>query len=355
MRRSSYHSKRRAVAGIIASAIFFTMLFVVGTSYFLSVNNLNFSYDKALVGRADGISAGLQETLIVATSVSSTNGHILFYANNTGGLSVNVTSVFVLDSNGNVLTCDGRGLPQVPKGTCSNTTPSLPRTINTGKGIPWIDSGYTYVTGTTDTIKVVTERGSIFSQTYPETLLPEVKQSITSTGSGYVTLNYATFRAYYTSPGSCNPSSTNFCKLHDYPTGANGAITRGYTLCSANDKSCSYYIFAADVTNVDPNKKTIVLDSNCLLKDFLPPSGTGGGTSKSYDWTIGSVSSDGTTGAYSTVTLAPGQTVTVYFSSFSSSSWPNAGTMEAVFIYLHGTKGGLPYGQAILFGTTVYT
>jgi len=343
LRRSGYHAKLRAMAGIVAAVILFAMLFTVGTSYFIFLNNSNHLYNQALVNRTNAMGDSLLENLILTTLVSST--HIKLYANNTGGVNVNITAVFVLDQGGAVLKCDGRGLPAV---TCSNTTPALPIIVNLGKGTPTVDTGYTYVSGT-DVIKVITERGSIFTQTYPITPVPLANLAVTTQGAGLLQINFASYKAYNntgTAPG-CNPANTG-CQL-----AATGVL--GYTM-SSESKAGRYYVFAVDVTNVDPSRSTITLDSNCVLFQVLIPSGAGSNF-KSFAWGIGSVSSSGVTQAFSSISFLPGQTQTLYFPIIpgtTGSSWPSSGNFMAVFIYLHGTSGSSPFGQNVPFVTTLY-
>ncbi len=320
------------------------MLFTVGTSYVLFVNNNNDLYHQQLINRRGTIGQVLQESLAVTTALSSLN-HITFYANNTGSIITNITAFFVLDANGKVLQCSGRGLPS---GTCSSWNPTA---INLGKGSPTIDTGYTYTsTISPNTVKVITERGGAFTQTYPMTVYPIANIAITTLGAGWAELNFATFRAY-NSTGSgkgCQPWVAG-CQLATWPAGTNAYSMDSF---GAGGK---WYIFAVDLTNVDPGRKTLVLDSNSQLMDYFPPS-SGGGTASAFEWSIGSVSSSGVTQAFSSVTISPGQTQTIYFivpSSTNSQQWPGAG-FSAVFIFLHGTRGGLPYGQNIPFVTTLY-
>jgi len=166
--------KRRAIAGILAAVLIFTMLFTVGTSYFLYVNGLNRSYDNALIAKSNGLQGVVGESLQI-TTILLANGHIGFYVNDTSGLNVNMTAAYVFDSKGNTLACGGNGLPS--GAGCTNTTPALSIIVNSFQGSATIDTGYTYVTGTTDTVKILTQRGNIFAAAFPQSGPPYATQA----------------------------------------------------------------------------------------------------------------------------------------------------------------------------------
>ena len=329
----------------MTGAVFFGMLFTVGTSYILFVNDANSQYHRQLLQRIGTTHQGLQENLILTPGLSSSNSHITFYVNNTGGVNANVTAFFVLDLGGTVLKCGGRGLPS---GTCSSWNPI---SVNIGKGSVTIDTGYAYnALVSPDTIRIITETGGAFTQTYPLTPYPAANVAVTTVGAGFAELNFATFRAYNSTGPSrgCQPWATG-CQLDTWPAGKNA-----YTMDSLATGG-KWFMFAVDITNVDPARKTLVLDSNSELTDYFPPT-AGGGTASSFFWGIGSVSSSGVTQAFSSVTIGAGQTVTLYFlnpSQTNAPQWPGAG-FAAIFIFLHGTRGGAPYGQNIPFVTTLY-
>ena len=57
---------RRGIAGIVATVFMFAMLFTVGASYFLFVNQNNMLYSQAASARASVSSAQQNEDLVVA-------------------------------------------------------------------------------------------------------------------------------------------------------------------------------------------------------------------------------------------------------------------------------------------------
>ncbi len=181
-------SRRRGLANVVAALMMLAMLFTVGTSYFLLVSQANQQYANSLVNRSNSFPGLVGENLLVTTLLLN-NNHIAFYVNNTAGLNVNMTAVLVLSSTGSVLQCDGRGLPS--GSGCSNTTPTLPIVVNAGKGSATIDTGFTYVAGTADTVKIVSLRGNAFTATWPATVPPYATQAY-SVGS--VTASLGSFR-----------------------------------------------------------------------------------------------------------------------------------------------------------------
>jgi len=156
---------RRAVAGIVATIIMFSILFTVGTAWFVFLGSQNSSYASHLLSATNNLQGSLQESVSVAT-VLQPNGDVGFEVNNTSSLTVNMTAALVISSTGTLLTCVGVGFPA--GAGCHNSTPALWMTVDAGSGSPAIDTGYLYVAGTTDSVKVITARGNSYSQTYPE-------------------------------------------------------------------------------------------------------------------------------------------------------------------------------------------
>jgi len=156
---------RRAIAGIVATVIMFAILFTVGTSYFIFVNSQNASYVSSLLSATNKVQGSLAESLSISTVLES-NGDVGFYANNTSAATVNMTAALVISSTGSLLRCVGIGFPA--GAGCANTAPTLWVVVNAGKGTVTFDTGYLYVAGTTDTVKVLTARGNTYSATYPE-------------------------------------------------------------------------------------------------------------------------------------------------------------------------------------------
>ncbi len=150
-------AKKRAVSGVLSGLLLFSMLFSVGTGFFLFVSSGESQYSHALSNRATNLQSQLAESLAIAPTLGA-NNHLVFTATNSGGLAANMTDVFVVDPGG-VTHTYGVGFG-------SNTTPALPGGVTPQKTSVSYDTGLTVVAGTY-AIKVITHRGNAFTATYP--------------------------------------------------------------------------------------------------------------------------------------------------------------------------------------------
>ncbi len=323
------------------------MIFSIGAAYLLFVNSTNLLYGKALVGRSTGFQDVLYERLLVNTLL--VNNHVAFYVNNSGGVNANITDAYVLGTSGSVLRCNGRGL-QSP---CANSTPALPIVVNVGKGSATIDTGYAYGSGT-NTVEVVTERGGIFSATYPPTPSPfPVIYALSSGGVGDLDIQIASYK-YYT---ATLIGSTYKLQLQ----GSAFSIPHGAT--------SSNLAFSARFTNVNLQRKNMTIDAYSLLANFQLPT-AGGGTARNSAWYILSNDSAGNINSnYQQITLPYLVPVTIVFGSQSPGAFAplsttiNAGVIILVSVVFHGCEGlravnCIPandnYGQNIPYVSTLY-
>ena len=130
-------------------------------------------------------------------------------------------------------------------------------------------------------------------------------------------------------------------KLEGYPTG----------ISAFNVETGEEIAFGVVLTNFDPSKKTIVLDSHSQMWLYNPKSAS------SIQWYIANVSEDGTiNSSYSEISIAWRETKLLIFASSSdggssSVSIPNGwrGQLCAVNLLLHGNLGVGYYGQNIPF------
>ncbi len=320
------------------------MLFSVGTGYFIFVNEMNTFYVRGLTDRGSAMQNQLAENLLIVPEAGS-NNHLTLSITNTGATSANVTDVLVTDPI--------KALHTYGIGFSLNTSPMLPLGLNQGDTVS-VDTGLAIAAGQY-TIKVLTTTGNVFTATYPITPVPLATLAVTTQGAGLLQINFDSYKAYNASGTGtgCNPTNAN-CQLANFPAGK-----LGYTMAPIS-KGLKFYVYAVNITNVDPSKRTITLDSNSVLLQFqVPKTGTGGGTSSSWSWGIGRVSSSGLTQSWSNLVITPGQSVTLFFTAIPSTntggnSWPTSGSYEAVFIYLHGFTGSNAYGQNVPFVTTLY-
>jgi len=157
-------------------------------------------------------------------------------------------------------------------------------------------------------------------------------------GIGSLALDFEKFRYFtYESPQ----------KLSNYPTGT----------VSFNVPKNEYVAFGCYLTNLDPSKQTITIDSHSL---FWQPGRPGVAEGA---WFIVNVNEDGTiNGAYSPISLKYGETKMFVFASqndlalgsFSRAKTPNTVTTVATFLLLHGTLGSTAYAQNIPFVSLFY-
>ncbi len=343
--------RRKATAGILAAVMLFAMLFTVGTSYFIFVNNDNLLYARSLAARTDAVQASLNELLTV-TTVTVNGNHVGFFVNNTGGLNANLTAVWVLDSSPNLLKCDGRGLPT---SSCGNSSPALPLAVNSGQSSPKIDTGYVYSTGVL-VVKIFTARGGAFSASYPPGQPTLVSNALTSGAIGDVYMQFSTYKYY----------SISTC-------GSNQCLTPVRTAFSVpHAASSSNIAFSVRVTDLNQNQKNITLDAYSLLQQLLPPTpGTGGGTARGYAWYIISNTSSGQINTnYSPITLYYNVPATIVFASSAAGTFTgyapgiSANSVVLVSILTNGCEGikasncitsTYNYGQNMPFVSTYYS
>jgi len=136
-------------------------------------------------------------------------------------------------------------------------------------------------------------------------------------------------------------------KLGNYPDG-----TIGFDV-----PKNEYVAFGCYLTNLDPAKQTIIIDSHSLFWQPGRPGVSEG------SWFIVNVNADGTIrGTYSSISLEYGETKMLVFASqndlglgsFSRLRTANVVTTVATFLLLHGTIGSNAYAQNIPFVSLFY-
>src|SRR5207245_3041657 len=119
-----------------SAQMLFSMIFSVGTGYFLFVSSGESQYSHALSNRGTNLQSQVAESLAIAPTLGA-NNHLVFTATNSGGLAANMTDVFVVDPGG-VTHTYGVGFG-------SNTTPALPGGVTPQKTSVSYDTGLTVV------------------------------------------------------------------------------------------------------------------------------------------------------------------------------------------------------------------
>lgn len=376
MRIARRSSRRRGIAGIIGAVILFTLLFTIGTEYFIFVNNANNLETQSLVNRGNTLAARLQENALLTTSLSTSNT-IQFYLNNTGGQTLNVTSILLFSGKGTLLACEGGGLPG-GQGCTANS--GLPLVANVGRGGPahgYVDTDYNYTTGT-DTLDVITSNGNIFSATYPQTGVSLAAQALSSGAIGDLYLSLATYRYYNLTnigcPAASDSSGWCFAKVP-------GSLA--YVIPAALSTKTNL-AFSVQVTDLNPTQLNITLDQYSYIEEL----GIQGQAVSGLSWYIISNSSTTILNHYTPVTLQYDKPVTLFFASGVPACYVGeaAGTAQcnnftpltpvlngnkvvpsgfqfSVFIISHGWKGmalskqtakNTNYGQNSPYVTTLY-
>src|SRR2546426_12432170 len=334
---------RKGVAGIISAVIMFSMLFSVGTGYFLFVNTTNTFYVKSLSDRTSAMQAQLNEALVVASAAGS-NNHLTLTVTNNAAISTNITGVLLIDPN--------KALYTFGVGLSSNTTPALPIGLSQG-GSATVDTALLVVAGTY-TIKVLTQRGNAFSATYPPTAVVLASQALGSGAFGDLFISFHSFTWYKVV--TCNVTQKCLQKQGN-----------GFALPASS--TTLPIAFSISVTDLNPLRQNITLDKYSLMTEFVPPvPGFGGGSANSYAWYIVSNTTN-VLSAYSPFTLFYNTPVTLVFASSTAGLLtPYApvivsGTTTYGFLVSHGCQGikqvnCMPttenYGQVAPYVSTLY-
>ncbi|TMP98209.1 MAG: hypothetical protein E6K99_07880 [Thaumarchaeota archaeon] len=331
------------MAGIISAVIMFSMLFSVGTGYFLFVNTTNTFYVKSLSDRTSAMQAQLNEALVVVSAAGS-NNHLTLTVTNNAAISTNITGVLLIDPN--------KALYTFGVGLSSNTTPALPIGLSQG-GSATVDTSLLIVAGTY-TIKVLTQRGNAFSATYPPSAVALAEQALASGVIGDLYIAFHSFTWYKVV--TCNGTQQCLQK-------------QGNGFAVPATSTTAPIAFSMTVTDLNPLRLNITLDQFTLMTEFVPPvPGFGGGSANSYAWYIVSNSTN-VLSAYSKFTLFYNRPVTLVFASSSAGTLvPYApvilsGTITYGFLVSHGCQGMKQascqsttdnYGQVSPYVSTLY-
>ena len=177
--------RRKALSGIIGAMILFAMIFTVGSSFFLAVNQYKHTVDQANAERLSSMREASLENLSLAVykvSGGSHNNWLWVEAYNTGGVSVTIIAVSVTSSAGQLVSLSTTSSKSPYLVGKPDLNVSLPLTLSagvnttamsgctTGKGCsiginPTAIPGYT--NDTTVLVSLLTGSGNAFSLQYP--------------------------------------------------------------------------------------------------------------------------------------------------------------------------------------------
>jgi hypothetical protein len=169
--------KSKGLAGVFVALILFGLVFTVAASYFLFTNQTAFGTDQAYAARQDALQLGRLESLILSPVLSGNT--LTLSVNNAGGIPASIASIYLSDTSGDMISPPGL----MGQSVTNFTAAQWPLTLNpgastlamtgcvsgkTGCSIKANLGAYSYSSGTTVYINVVTVRGNVFSTRYPQ-------------------------------------------------------------------------------------------------------------------------------------------------------------------------------------------
>jgi len=258
-------------------------------------------------------------------SVSGDEVTVKVILKNTGSVAVKIINLWVLDTDPSNRRYANKSVNlNLNPGDVLNFVQSSLLTVTILGADASHDFVSWFVTARGNTISFEKEQGVIVAQL--------------SQGIGALALDFQRFRHF---------SYESTQKLANYPNG-----TIGF-----NVPKNEYVAFGCYLTNLDPTKQTIIIDSHSLFWQPGRPGVSEGG------WFIVTVDVNGTINeTYSSVSLIYGETKMLVFASqndlslgsFSTLRAPNVVTTVATSLLLHGSIGSTPYAQNIPFVSLFY-
>lgn len=317
----------KGVSGIIAAIFLVLIIFFLYANVFtfILIQNTSFQEVVSEVNQRD-IDRSIEKITVSNVNYTVVNDQVRVEAQvkNDGPVSVQIITLWVIDTTTQKYGYNDTLNINMKTGDALNFTGSNALRVTIENSNPSDVFTSWFVTDRGSLIPLEKERGIIVAQL--------------AKGIGYLTLEFEKFR-YFTY------ESTQ--KLANYP---NGTI-------SFNIPKNEYVAFGCYLTNLDPAKQTIRIDSHSL---FWQPGRPGVAEGA---WFIVNVNEDGTIqGTYSQISLAYDETKMLVFASqndlglgsFSRAKTPNVVTTVATFILLHGTIGSSAYAQNIPFVSLFY-
>ena len=333
-------SKKRGVSGIVASVILFTMLFTIGTGYLIAINQINHLYVKTYVKSSEQTQDQLKERLeLIAMLV---NDKLSILTTNKGELPLSIITIMVRNADGVVA--------GYYNASSSTITPRLPIFLNP------LDT----VSITTDIeptslqkyeIKLLTDRGNIFSATYPPVKNELAARALSSGALGDLYLEFNSYSYYRVTSNTLYYQGQAFTIPVSFVT--------------------NYYsAFSLTITNLNSEQKNIILDGYTRIFQFWGV----GSSMRRATWYIVYNQSNTILNSYTPIELEYDKPTVLVFASrspytfqpvrLSGDEVPPQGTLAGVLILSHGWIGinynqigyTTPnYGQSSPYVTTLYT
>jgi hypothetical protein len=330
--KGQFARNRRGLHSIIGAIFFVLIILTVGSGVFLWTVTQNLSYQKAILESNKIDHEQFSEKVVardgVYTILAGDQVQVDATLSNVGSVPTKIVNLWVHD-----VTLGRYGF---------NDTIDSSLGINLKSGDTKSTSALVEIPGAqpSDDFEAwfVTARGNAITIEEKYDLSTLLASQI-----GLLTFNFAGFRyfTYYPNPNT---------RLQNYPEGNK----------SYNVPSDTYVAFGAMLTNVDPKKRTMIIDSHTLI--WVPDNTKSATVHEGKYFYVVNAGSDGTIASTVTnIELKYGETKLIVFASsddgnfssgkrvqFESNKKWNQNTV-CTFILIHGTFSGTPYGQNIPF------
>lgn len=315
----------KGFSSVIGTTFMVLVMMFLGTSVFLWTLSQNTMYNEAVRARNQEEADRRSENVVALSghySVSGSNVTVTVVLKNAGSVAAELINLWVIDTNQSKYAYHPLSL---------NLNPGDIKPVAYTVTILDTSANNTFVSW------FVTARGNtvpLERETEESVIVAQVAQGI-----GSLALDFNTFRYYLYESGT---------KLANYPDG----------IVSFNVPKGTEIAYGCRLTNLDPRKETITLNSHSVI--WQPSVGTG----VERLWYIVNVQPDGTiNGTYSDITLAYGETKLLCFASkndlgesgFERVKTPISIGIMPTFLLLHGSIGSHTYGQNIPFVSIYYS
>ncbi len=320
-RKRVWNGQSKGISTVLGTVFLTLVIFAISTNVFLWTISQNAQYTQAVKDENQKNVDRLSEHVIASGANYSVSGDevtVKITLRNAGSVAVQIINLWVFDT-------DPSNQRYANKSLDLSLNPGEAWPHSSTVTIPGADQNHTFVSW------FVTARGNTVPlETEEDIITAELAQGIGSLAMEFYTFRYFEYQ------------SSN--KLADYPSG----------IVSFDVPSSTHVAFGCRLTNLDPRKQPIIFDSHSLLWIFEPVSAV----PHSTWWYIVNVADDGTiSSTYSSIPLAYCETKLLVFASdadvgtsgFGRQKTPTKALSVPVFLLLHGTIGGAPYGQNIPF------
>ena len=320
----------KGFSSVIGTTFMVLVMMFLSTTVFLWTLSQNTMYNEAVRARNEEEADRRSENVVAVSGNYSVNEvtdevTVNVVLKNAGSVAVQIINLWVLDSDPSNQRYTNKSLNlNLKSGDVLNLVGSSGLNVTILGADPSHNFASWFVTAKGNTIPLEKEQGIIIAQL--------------AQGIGSLALDFYTFRHF---------TYVSSDRLANYPTGNIGFSA----------PSGTFIAFGIVVTNLDPSKQTIILNSNSTVWLYFPlVPGT------KLVWYIVKVESNGTiASSYSPISIAYGETKLLVFASSTAGSFSPtsrvgispSGSLQnnpcAVNLLLLGTIGTRDYGQNIPF------